>query len=404
MAHRSPTGWVQGFRQQVAAVVGPEWQVLQHRDRIRLCRSLVGGGKARVMLPYPWEASATINALQRIQRIAELVQTGVPLAEANRQVEARTSGPRGSRLDWPAAATAFRRHKVEQSAAVSERTWRLKYAPVIDGLVEVMGSTRKPGNVNDAIDAAVGRWAAGTRSRQIAVQSVSQFLSYCVERQAFPAVWRPGPSRLYTGFRKVSKRIGYPLSDEQILRLVESLPEGPWQFALQLMAVYGLRPEDLRHLAVRPGVDGPELWSNYCKAGGGGRTEPRRLHPLPVVCGDGARGWNLQGRLQIGEPLPPLGRPGKAGEAVGTYLRRQTVWQALRAEVEAAGDTLTAYCFRHRYSATAHRLGLSVKDISEAMGHSVQSHLLAYAAFTSRTTATAFATAAQRLGEVHSVG
>jgi hypothetical protein len=40
---------------------------------------------------------------------------------------------------------------------------------------------------------------------------------------------------------------------------------------------------------------------------------------------------------------------------------------------------------------------LSVKDISEAMGHSVQSHLQAYANFASRSTAAAFADAGTML-------
>jgi integrase len=403
MKTAAPPVWVSTFRQQLVEVVGPEWQVVEHRGRIRLVRSLVGGGKDRLMLSYPWEPRSTVNVLQRVQAVAELVAEGLTLAEANKQIENRTIGPGGSRLDWPAAAAAFERHKVVQSAAVTERTWRLKYQPVIDSLLVSMASARRPANVNDAVDAAVARWEAGTRSRQIAVQSISQFLSYCVERQAFPSSWRPGPARLYVGARKVAKRVGYPLSDAQIIQLVESMPDGPWRFVVQLLAVYGLRPEDLRHLAIRSGVDGSELWSSYCKAGGGGRTEPRRLHPLPVVGIDGAQVWNLQDRLSVGESLPPLGQPGKAGEALGTHLRRMAVWKSIRAEVEAAGGTLTPYSFRHRYAATAHRVGLSVKDISEAMGHSVQSHLQAYANFASRSTATAFADAAVRLAAVASV-
>ena len=40
------------------------------------------------------------------------------------------------------------------------------------------------------------------------------------------------------------KRIGYPLTDAQIIQLIEGLPNTDigkrWKFAIQLMAVYGL--------------------------------------------------------------------------------------------------------------------------------------------------------------------
>ena len=45
------------------------------------------------------------------------------------------------------------------------------------------------------------------------------------------------------------KRIGYPLTDAQIIRLLDSFPiddvGNKWGFAFQCMAVYGLRPENL---------------------------------------------------------------------------------------------------------------------------------------------------------------
>ena len=134
------------------------------------------------------------------------------------------------------------------------------------------------------------------------------------------------------------KRDGYPLSDAQILWLVENSSEtvgvssrtqheshAYWRFAFQLCAVYGLRPEELRDLRIKDGPSGPELWSIYRKSMGvrrGQRTEPRKLHALLVKDADGDyMDWNLQSRLQIGEQLPPLGQRGKAGEGLGTYLR-----------------------------------------------------------------------------------
>jgi integrase len=151
------------------------------------------------------------------------------------------------------------------------------------------------------------------------------------------------------------RREGYPLSDAQILRLLDGLPRGEsgdrWIFAIQLLASYGLRPEELRHLLLRPGAEGPQLWCSYQKKGGGGQTRPRRLYPLPVRDLDGSTpDWGLIGLLQMHEPLPPLGPVGNAGSAIKTYLNRQRIWQQLRAEVDAGGDVLVPYSFRHRYS------------------------------------------------------
>jgi hypothetical protein len=106
--------------------------------------------------------------------------------------------------------------------------------------------------------------------------------------------------------------------------------------------------------------------------------------------------WGLIGRLQLREPLPPLALVGKAGGAIKTYLNRQPIWQQLRAEVEAGGDVLVPYSFCHRYSYEGHRLGIPDKDLSQAMGHSLECHLRAYARFTSNETAEAFAAATVR--------
>ena len=140
------------------------------------------------------------------------------------------------------------------------------------------------------------------------------------------------------------------------------------------MAVYGLRPEELRHLTFR----GDQLWCNYQKRGGGGETQPRPLHPLPIVDLDGsATDWNVAGRLRIGEELPPIGSTG-GGDSLGTYLKRTAIWRALRAEVAAAGEVLTPYSLRHRYAAEGHRLGIADHLLAELMGHSLEAHHRAY--------------------------
>ncbi|AII49048.1 hypothetical protein KR52_07820 [Synechococcus sp. KORDI-52] len=191
------------------------------------------------------------------------------------------------------------------------------------------------------------------------------------------------------------KRIGYPLSDAQILQLLDNLPEGDVhdrrRFAIQLYAVFGLRPEELRHLRIKDGAGGAELCTIYQKSMGdtkGAKTEQRRLHPLLLRDADGvAIDWRLQARLQVGEQLPPLNREGDGGQALNQYLRRRKVWMALKTEAEHQGEQLTPYSFRHRYAKGMHAANIPIANICEAMGHTIEVHLKSYARFKPNATA-----------------
>ena len=244
--------------------------------------------------------------------------------------------------------------------------------------------------------ACLSQWEQGSRMRQTSRQKLYGFLNWAVQRGHLKPIYSP-PAALPEVLKP--KRIGYPLSDAQILQLLDNLPEGEahdrWRFAIQLCAVYGLRPEELRHLRIKDGASGAELWTIYQKSMGGtkgAKTEPRRLHPLLLRDADGsAIDWKLQARLQVGEQLPPLNRDGDGGQALNQYLRRRKVWMALRGEAEHQGEQLTPYSFRHRYAKQAHAARLAVAEISEAMGHTIEVHLKSYARFKPDATAANFA-------------
>ena len=88
-------------------------------------------------------------------------------------------------------------------------------------------------------------------------------------------------------------------------------PDTRWRYAFQLMAAYGLRPEELQHLQIRQG----RLWCMDEKVASRGKTRPRVLRPLP--CDDWADGWRLEERFPTQE-LPPM-QPGLGGGYVGHY-------------------------------------------------------------------------------------
>ena len=116
---------------------------------------------------------------------------------------------------------------------------------------------------------------------------------------------------------------------------------------------------------------------------------------------DGPINWHLKEQLAICEKeglnlLPPLGKEGNAGDACRTYLSRRTVWEAIREEVSRQEQELTAYSFRHRYSYCGHNRPKAYgscrapKQISDAMGHTLDTHLLIYSRFLTKDLAGAF--------------
>ena len=135
---------------------------------------------------------------------------------------------------------------------------------------------------------------------------------------------------------------------EHLLTLVKAIPDSRWRFAFQLMAAYGLRPEELQHLQIRQG----RLWCMYEKVASRGKTRPRVLRPLP--CDDWSDGWSDGWRLEERFPtqeLPPM-QPGLGGGYVGHYLMNRPLWKELRREYESKGEKLVPYSCRHGY---AHR-------------------------------------------------
>jgi integrase len=179
---------------------------------------------------------------------------------------------------------------------------------------------------------------------------------------------------------------------KHILELVEAIPDARWRFSFQLLAAYGLRPEELQHLQLRGG----RLWCNYRKNTSRGETKPRPLRLLP--CDDWAEAWNLLEQFKS-QPLPPM-RPGFGAEDMGLYMRRRRRWQDLRQQYEAEGEKLVLYSARHGYAHRAHLIcELPPKVAAAAMGHSVETHLAAYSKWCGDDVVDdAFERAATRLG------
>ena len=359
---------------------------------MRLQARRADGSYESMMLPYEWSTDGASKALPRIQQIFKrYVQESTTLAIAGKAADTASSH---QKVNWEELIDSFR----QQRPQVNDRTWRVKYLPVLQRVQPLMSGSKRPLDGHELCGSALERWDHGTRQRQIMRQNLNAFLRFSVERGVLKSCYLPPATAPEV---RNAKRDGYALSDVQILRLLDGLPEGVvaqrWRYAIQLCAVYGLRPEELRYLKIRQGSDGDELWTIYRKSKGGRKgetTEPRRLNALLLRDQEGKLvEWNLLQRVKIGEELPPLGAQGKAGESLGTYLRRKQVWQLLKAEAIHAGEELVPYTFRHRYAKRSHAMRIPIANVASAMGHTVEVHLQSYARFTPDATANLYAEA-----------
>ena len=346
-------------------------------------------GVGSVSLPYAWTLEGSTQALPRIQQIFKRWNDGQITLTAAAQT-ANTSSS-NQKIDFNQLIAKYRAFVPN----AGETTWKTFYLPVLRNCAKAF-SDRPPVDGESLAMVCLAQWEQGSRMRQTSRQKLYGFLNWAVQRGHLKPIYAP-PATLPEVLKP--KRIGYPLSDAQILQVLDNLPEGEihdrWRFAIQLCAVYGLRPEELRHLRIKDGANGAELWTIYQKSMGGTKgqkTEPRRLHPLLLRDSDGAViDWRLQARLQVGEALPPLNRDGDGGQALNQYLRRRKVWMALRDEAKHQGEQLTPYSFRHRYAKQAHAARLAVAEIAEAMGHTIDVHLKSYARFKPDATAANYA-------------
>ena len=356
-----------------------------------------------VTIPYAWKESDWPDALLRIRSAAKAYE------ESNQRLEIKTcfniahTVSSETKINWEKSIEAYRKFKKD---LLKDSTWHSKYHPVLTNVIKAMkNESRAPINGAALCKVALKQWQEGTVIRRHMRLGLYGFLRFCVAELQFESTWLP-PAVTDKDLVTTKKRIGYPLTDSQILKLLDSFPKDEtgkkWRFAFQCMAVYGLRPEDLRTIHTRNG--GQELWTNYEKSKGGKKgekTEPRRLYPLLVHDREGPISWHLKEQLYLYEqedrkPLPSLGKPGEAGDRCKNYLARRKDWEAIKKEVAREKQKLTPYSFRHRYAYYGHNRPKAdgsyraPKQVADAMGHTLDTHLLSYSRFQTKDLANAF--------------
>ena len=381
--------WVLGLRQSVKQL-GKGWGVRNNDGFITLRNR---PQKTQVSIGLKWHEANTLEALERIKSIHKLFKKGHTLKESAKRALGNSEY---IELDWKQCALNFKDQKINHGTAIKHETWKKKYEPVVSMAVDLLISSKPPSNPADLIDLCIKDWKTGSRSREIRAQNLAQFLNHCVGRERFSASWLP-PTDLKSHIgRAPANQMSYkgdPIADEQIIELIASLPTDSsgqrWADAIRLMAVYGLRPIELKHLTVRTDnkTKKPYLWCSYQKRTGSGVTQPRVLYPLPV-CNEK---WLLLERLQANLlKLPPLRDGDQASDGFLTYLGRQKYWKQLKQEMIKESQRLVPYSFRHAYSLRGHSQNIDTGSMAAAMGHSIEVHCRSYPWASQNTVQAAF--------------
>ena len=375
------SNWVREYRDLLKETFesDPEsrWFVGEHNGQIRL-QVMYAGKKQTRVIPFEWSKKGFSSAIPEIQQIYKSFWESNDRTLSSACERVTVSGE-NTKINYEVLIEEFRAFVPN----ASDKTWNKSYVPVLCTAKELLERSKgKPNNGEELLLLSLKKWEQGSRSRQIARRSISKFLNWATQRNKLPSAYCPPPT--VPEVRK-PKKIGYAFRDSEILALIEDEKDPKWQFAYQLLAVYGLRPEELRWLRIIDGVNGKEVWSIYKKSMGGLRgdkTKPRKLEPLLVRDIDGNEiDWKLQERLEIGEELPPLGSEGQGGLALLTHIKRRKLYQQIKEEALKIGQEAVPYSFRHRYSKESHASGFDITNIAEAMGHTPEVHLQNYSRF-----------------------
>jgi integrase len=399
-------GWHESLQADVKALA-TGWSVKERKGKVFLRVRQGDQPEVSVTLPFEWIPSSKGDAYTRVRNIYKLVQEGYSLKQA--ALVADGKAPKlTEQQDWAGAMERFKQQKLSHGTVIKPATWEAKYEPVLSDAVALLASRKPPTTPADLIDRCIRSWDPGSRTRQERARNLAQFLKHCVAREGMPAIWQPPVDLKDAIGRKPAdapSQKSHHVTDQQIVNLIASLPDDAagqrWADVIRLLAELGLRPVELLYLSVKTDpTSGEHYWHcSYEKRAGGGVTKPRRLYPLPLQTDDGeVQQWNLLQRWKARLiELPSLRSGNGAADAIATYLNRREGWRSLKSQLEANGQRLSCYSFRHGYSVRGHQRGIDNGSMALAMGHSIEVHCRSYPWASEAGASAAFMRAQQRI-------
>ena len=358
------------------------WSVSEHRGKVKLRVRSGAGGAAQQWtktLPIHWEVGCIGPVTDTVAALYKATQSEPPksVGQAWQELQPEDDDTEPAPgipsviggINWNAIAKAHYRDRQQNGKQVSDKTMALERT-YCDKAVELLTGSNPPATPYKLMDAAInkGGWSDKPRARQQCVGAINRLLTYGVAHEGLSADWIIPQHQKLTlagnGKAKEQREIAI-LSDVQILELLDAVPTAEWRNVLLVMAVYGLRPEELMHLTpkVNPTTGKLQLWCSYRKAAGWRttktETKPRWLQAIPLRTPEGEDypAGDLAAQINAGlMPFPPLK---ERGVAVAQYVKRLKAWKELGAVFKAQSKWWQPNSFRNTYSVRGHLRGIS---------------------------------------------
>ena len=399
--------WETTTRKQVRKL-GKGWTIRKasKSDKISLVIREPNKPFQEIVLPFKWSEDQIGKGYARVRNIRALMVDGEHTLKQAAKLAESDAPKLVEKLNWEEAKDNFKIYKTKFDNAISPKTWKKDYEPVLTDAVKLLTSNRPPNDPAKLIDKCIIDFEAGSRSRQIKVNSLFAFLEYCFKREDFPASWLPKTDKKEHVGKKPSNwqsQKKHAVSDQEIINLINNFDGGEMlKDALKLISLLGLRPVELKHLDVKKDENGEPYWfCSYQKKSSKGMTKPRVIYELPLIDDDGnVQEWNMISRWQLKDiRLPSLHGKGGAAGVLRDLLRSVVAWVSLENIVKARGENFGLYSLRHSYSVRGTSRNINVGSLAESMGHEQRTHEEAYQKATKKTNKAAFANAmAQLLG------
>ena len=399
--------WETTTRKQVRKL-GKGWTIRKasKSDKISLVIREPNKPFQEIVLPFKWSEDQIGKGYARVRNIRALMVDGKHTLKQAAKLAESDAPKLVEKLNWEEAKDNFKIYKTKFDNAISPKTWKKDYEPVLTDAVKLLTSNRPPNDPAKLIDKCIIDFEAGSRSRQIKVNSLFAFLEYCFKREDFPASWLPKTDKKEHVGKKPSNwqsQKKHAVSDQEIINLINNFDGGEMlKDALKLISLLGLRPVELLHLDVKKDENGEPYWfCSYQKKSSKGMTKPRVIYELPLIDDDGnVQEWNMISRWQLKDiRLPSLHGKGGAAGVLRDLLRSVVAWVSLENIVKARGENFGLYSLRHSYSVRGTSRNINVGSLAESMGHEQRTHEEAYQKATKKTNKAAFANAmAQLLG------
>ena len=384
--------WVKALRQTIKDEGFREgWSVLNRRGRVQIQRSWTGPDGVRlkrgISTQIVWQRGCTSAVLATLAQLQRGLNRGLTLDEAAELLltETAESSKQTTGINWASAVGKWKADKLSQGMKETtfDKTDGMRMKHVLRRVDRHRPENGKAFARLAPFNPKGEEYAPRSNSRRCYVNTVCQFLDFCVEELGFDEKWAPPNNRTKLKGGKGAesargekapnsgKAIAFP--EYAIKPLMESFPDTSigrrWRLAVGFLICFGIRGVELRYL--RWDHEKQEMWSDYVKVNKSGETKPRLLIPIdPEEMPGLSKSLLLEWTTGLTK-LPPLGADdGASSLAILIYLNRRPIWKQLRENTQKGGQRLSVYSFRHRFAKQLDLHRFQARSSAVLMGHS----------------------------------